>query len=689
MIFLKLTYKLLLFVLLIDTYVEGFVCEKNASHCFTSLVIDYGFTMIDSEIGLVYTENRKIFALKNSSIEVPLENVITADGWNATQPLLTANKSMPGPTIFLYENQTITIIVQNNLVNEPVTIHWHGIDQLGWPAMDGVAFVTQCPILPGQSFNYTFQPRFSGTYWYHSHVGNQRDMGLFGAFIVRKKEDVPLEQQHIIQLQEWNHLYGAITLLKADLNGANTSESMSILINGKGEFGDNMAPLETYTVDINAKDLFRMINVGSASTFLFSIPGISLIVKETDGYPFRETIVDEIIIYPAERYDFELDLRNIQPGIYNMTVHILERTKLEKGGKVLGRAFLNVTNLQSTTVESSGTTEKNTTVLNCPFDVYPNSPYTKCIPVSHLKSNEDSLSFKFGILSRSQESSTYFLNFGFPRPKGYSSINGRRFIWPTVSALSQPSELDTSCSNCDSETSCECTHSLTLKTGSEIIMVLTNVGNGSFISHPIHMHGHTFEVLKMGFPTVTENGDIIQNNDILCSPRLHNKESQCNNATWRNSSWMDYRNIPGINLLDPVRKDTIVVPYGGYSVIRIWATNPGIWFMHCHIDGHMVGGMALMLNESFENIYQYLPDGLPTCHSFTNDPPVPQNAEQTSGSIDGSDVSSAVIGLSVTSVLLFLVVVILVVILFRNRQTEGDGPSVVIGHEMSTRSELE
>ena len=98
---------------------------------------------------------------------------------------------------------------------------------------------------------------------------------------------------------------------------------------------------------------------------------------------------------------------------------------------------------------------------------------------------------------------------------------------------------------------------------------------------------------------------------------------------------MDYRNIPGINRFDPVRKDTIVVPYGGYSVIRIWATNPGIWFMHCHIDGHMVEGMALMLNESFENINQYLPDGLPTCHSFTNDPPVPQNAEQTSGSIDG------------------------------------------------------
>ena len=609
--------------MLIDLYVEGFVCEKNAHPCVTSLVIDYGFTMLDSENGPVYADNRRLHAVKNNSIEVPLENVITANGWNATQPLLTANKSMPGPTIFLYENQIITVIVQNNLINEPVTIHWHGIDQLGWPAMDGVAFVTQCPILPGQSFNYTFQPRFSGTYWYHSHVGNQRDMGLFGAFIVLKRDEkVPLERQHIIQLHEWNHLYGAITLLK--LNLKDTMDSMSILINGKGEFEDNMAPLETYSVDISETNLFRMINVGSASPFLFSVPGISLIVKETDGYPFLETTVDKIIIYPAERYDFELDLRHVQPGMFNMTVHIFNERNLEKEGKILGLAFLNVTNLQSITINSSRTTDKNMTLLNCPFDVYPKVSKTKCIPVSHLKSNKAAQPLNFDLVSRSQELTIHFLNFGFPKPKNYSSINGRRFIWPTVSALSQPSELDTSCSKCDSETSCECTHSLTLKTGSEIIMVLTNVGSGSFISHPIHMHGHTFEVLKMGFPTFNENGTLIPSNDILCSPIHLNKDSQCNDATWRNSSWMDYRNIPGISLLDPVRKDTIVVPYGGYSVIRIWATNPGIWFMHCHIDKHMAEGMALMLNESFENINKNLPDGLPTCHSFRNDPKMPQ-----------------------------------------------------------------
>lgn len=114
--------------------------------------------MNDPDTGPVFAKNGKLYSAKQPDKEVAIENVISADGWNTTLKLITANQSMPGPPIFLYENQKITIIVQNNLLNEAITIHWHGIDQLGWPAMDGVAFVTQCPILPGQYFNYTFNP---------------------------------------------------------------------------------------------------------------------------------------------------------------------------------------------------------------------------------------------------------------------------------------------------------------------------------------------------------------------------------------------------------------------------------------------------------------------------------------------------------------------------------------------------
>ena len=368
-------------------------------------------------------------------------------------------------------------------------------------------------------------------------------MGLFGAFIVLKKnEEVPVKKQHIIQLQEWNHLYGAITLLKVNLQNANHAES--ILINGRDEFQENMAPLETYEIDINETHLFRMIGVASAATLLFSVPGIPLIVKETDGYPFVQKAIDEIIIYPAERYDFELDLRNVSPGRYNMTVEILEGKEIKKRQNIAGLAFVIVTDIHERSSESNVRVLKQKSVLNFPFEVFPKEPDAKCIPVSYLKSTNHYKDFDFDLAQHSNETFTYFLNFAFPKPSNYSSINGHRFMRPTVAALLQPSELDTSCSQCESETSCKCTYALNLKSGSEIIMVLSNIGSGSTMTHPIHMHGHTYEVLKMGFPTVTETGKLIPNENILCNSNLPNSKSQCNNATWRNESWRakSYRN---------------------------------------------------------------------------------------------------------------------------------------------------
>lgn len=71
--------------------------------------------------------------------------------------------------------------------------------------------------------------------------------------------------------------------------------------------------------------------------------------------------------------------------------------------------------------------------------------------------------------------------------------------------------------------------------------------------------------------------------------------------------------------------------YGGYAILRIWATNPGVWIMHCHNDRHMIEGMALMLNKSFDQITETdIPKGLPTCHSFKNDQKAPSLDKETS-----------------------------------------------------------
>lgn len=74
--------------------------------------------------------------------------------------IVAVNNSIPGPPIIVYEGQKVIVHVMNHLLSEAVTIHWHGMHQKGTPYSDGVAFITQCPIDPGQKFTYVFTVRY-------------------------------------------------------------------------------------------------------------------------------------------------------------------------------------------------------------------------------------------------------------------------------------------------------------------------------------------------------------------------------------------------------------------------------------------------------------------------------------------------------------------------------------------------
>ena len=61
-----------------------------------------------------------------------------------------------------------------------------------------------------------------------------------------------------------------------------------------------------------------------------------------------------------------------------------------------------------------------------------------------------------------------------------------------------------------------------------------------------------------------------------------------------------------------IRKDTVMVPAGGYVVINFLSDNPGQWFLHCHKELHQLEGMALIVNEALEE-QRKPPDGLNKC----------------------------------------------------------------------------
>lgn len=58
------------------------------------------------------------------------------------------------------------------MLSDSTTLHWHGIKQVGTPYMDGVPYVSQCPVLPGESFRYIYEASLNGSFFWHSHIGN-------------------------------------------------------------------------------------------------------------------------------------------------------------------------------------------------------------------------------------------------------------------------------------------------------------------------------------------------------------------------------------------------------------------------------------------------------------------------------------------------------------------------------------
>ena len=106
----------------------------------------------------------------------------------AREPLLGYNGQWPGPTIRVTEGDKVRAIFKNNL-KETTGVHFHGVDFDNF-FMDGVPFVTQLPIVPGESFTYEFVAKPGGSMMYHSHhnATDQVGRGLLGAFIIDPKE---------------------------------------------------------------------------------------------------------------------------------------------------------------------------------------------------------------------------------------------------------------------------------------------------------------------------------------------------------------------------------------------------------------------------------------------------------------------------------------------------------------------
>ncbi|XP_070546852.1 uncharacterized protein [Ptychodera flava] len=502
------------------------------------------------------------------------------------------------------------------MTDSNTTMHWHGMYQKRTPCSDGVPYITQYPTPPGSNYLYTFQAIPAGTFWYHSHGAGQISDGMFGPLIVyeeaepnRKYYDFSL---HDILSAPLLPQFDQFIMAIADWKYGEEEKLTCVLINGRGRCNQTdphkRTPYFGYDVRENFGYRFRVIGAMSDHTYRISIDDHILKVITSDGFDVGPEDFDYIIVAPGERYDFVLRTK-CDPEFKE---YLIRADELASGGlfEVNNASVLRYNNISRDFITDTlppgrgrHCEESNSCrTLNCPFGQYVHPAYKLCKPIAEMNmsaSDQASVEVPQNVTKEAQ----VFMNFVFKDRQAV--INGKSFVYPTVPPY-DPNYTFTECeSECDAsyhDDVCKCTQNVTLVEKS-YQFVFTSVGSGGSY-HPIHIHGHSVFVTKIGFSENNTDGSIT--NKDLCCPcpddedqccRQINDSEPCNKPQWQNTTWNDDPDSIPMNLFNPPRKDTIIVPDGGYVIVRLKNENPGWWFLHCHIEPHLDRGMVLYLNS--------------------------------------------------------------------------------------------
>jgi multicopper oxidase len=479
---------------------------------------------------------------------------------------LAYGSSIPGPLIRANVGDELVVAVSNRL-NQPTSVHWHGIVLRN--DMDGAEPAT--PNIPaGKDFTYRFSVPNAGTYWAHPHVGLEEDMGLYLPVIVDDPaETVRYDAEWIVVLDDWTdgvgkspqQLYDELTSpnkpsmqdmpstttptpttsTSGTTTTSGTSETtttsgtsgttptsgasgttstsgttptsgatgttgmagMPEIAVGKsdllgGDAGDIAYPyylingrIPGAPTSFNAKPgqriRIRFINTGSDTAFRVALAGHSMTVTHTDGYPVVPTEVDALLIGMAERYDVIVTAAD---GVFPLVA-------LAEGKNALARALLST---------GSGSP---------PDPQFQPAELTKRVGTIEMFTAAAAVN-----LGRAEASLNLPVVLGGNMMKYDWTINGEPYSR---------------------------TNPLHVRQGQRPTLTFDNT---TMMYHPIHLHGHTFQLVKAD-------------------------------------------GSPG------ARKDTVIVLPKQKLVAVLVADNPGTWVMHCHNTYHQFAGMQTRLDYIF------------------------------------------------------------------------------------------
>ncbi|TFC41777.1 multicopper oxidase family protein [Cryobacterium sp. TMT1-21] len=409
------------------------------------------------------------------------------------------NGSLTGPTIRAAVGDRLEVAVSNALA-EATTVHWHGLALRN--DADGVPDLTQNAIAPGSDFNYKFRLNRPGTYWYHSHAEMQRERALYGALIIEDpKEPLSYDQDWVIVLDDWlDGITGtpqeALDELSMGMNMSGMDMTMKHMLMGShssylgGDAGDVTMPAHLFN-DKTTSDAeifasrpgnrirLRIINAAGDTAYRVGVPGQKITLTHADGFPVKHQDVDAVVLAMGERID----------AILTVATGFTPVVALPEGKKGVAHGLI------STGTGTAPDTNGLPTVLD-----------GKVTDGGRLKAHESVL------LSPRSPNRVHTMRLTGTMAKYDWGINGRRFDMMTPFAGAFEVAVND--------------------------RIQVKIINQTKMWHPMHLHGHTFQIAG-----------------------------------------------------DGARKDTVIVRPNETVTFEFDADNPGQWLAHCHNAYHAGRGM--------------------------------------------------------------------------------------------------
>ncbi|OVA17670.1 Multicopper oxidase [Macleaya cordata] len=494
----------------------------------------------------------------------------------ATKPIVTVNGRFPGPTLYAREDDTVLLNVVNH-VSYNITIHWHGVRQLrtGWA--DGPAYITQCPIQPGQSFIYNFTLTGQrGTLLWHAHILWLRAT-VHGAIVILPKRGVPYpfpapHKEIVVILGEWWKSDVEAVINEALNSGLAPNVSDAHTINGHpGTFSTCSSNGSTgeFTLHVqNGKTyLLRIINAALNEDLFFKIAGHQLTVVEVDASYTKPFKTNTLLITPGQTTNVLLTADQ-GSGKYLVAVSPFMDSPIPIDNFTATATLHYSGTLATSTTTLTNPPPQNSTQIASNFIDSLVSLNSKNYPANVPLTIDHSLLFTVGI---GVNPCSTCIN----GSRVVADINNVSFVMPTISLLqahffnisgvftddfpgNPPIPFNYTGNPPTNMQTMNGTRLYRLAYNTTVQIVLQDLGFIAPESHPIHLHGFNFFQVGRG----------LGNFDPMEDPKI-------------------------FNLVDPIERNTIGVPTGGWTAIRFRADNPGVWFLHCHFEVHTTWGLKM------------------------------------------------------------------------------------------------